>query len=280
VDDDGDLADLIATTEVGAVDQECTLTRYDNNVGDHVCERVEDDKCLRIFNESNMLTKLRQAVTSRVLENYADPSEKKSILASLNGEKGNTKLSYCFSDPAVKDCPLVFVSPGFENATGYAAEFATGRSCRFLQPTSRVINDALNLKDRQLMRDFCEKPLPTGTSLVNLLINEHFNGRRYWNLLKMEHIYVDGKCYIFAVQKVVNTYMPKVLQKRARNKKLDEKVVQSLEKYLRRLNRLRADIQGSSETIQEIAAQVKTRMQEIKQKSEKGNKGTQSKKKY
>jgi hypothetical protein len=228
-----------------------------------------------------MLQKVIQAMADSVLKNYADPSERKQVMASLNGEKGNTKLSYCVSDPGVKDCPLVFVSSGFENATGYAAEFATGRSCRFLQPTSRVINDALNLKDRQLMRDFCDKPLPTGTSLVNLLINEHFNGRRYWNLLKMEHIYVDGKCYIFAVQRVVNTYMPKVLQKRARNKKLDAKVVQSLEKFLKKLNKMRSDIQGSSDTIQALAATVKERMQEIKQKSDKGKskKGSNSKKK-
>merc|ERR1711998_311778 len=99
------------------------------------------------------------------------------------------------------------------------------------------------------MRDFCKEPLPEGTTLVNLLVNEHCNGRRYWNLLKMEHVYVDGKCYIFAVQSVVEAYMPKVLRKRVKDRSVDNQVADGLKRFLKRLQRLRSDIEGSTDSI-------------------------------
>ena len=56
--------------------------------------------------------------------------------------KGLGGFACAVSDPNAEDCPLVFISRGFEDLTGYPAEFACGRSCRFLQPISKVINDA------------------------------------------------------------------------------------------------------------------------------------------
>ena len=71
------------------------------------------------------------------------------------------------SDPNAEDCPLVFISRGFEDLTGYPAEFACGRSCRFLQPLSRTINDAFNLGERKRMREFTTTIQPAGTTIVN-----------------------------------------------------------------------------------------------------------------
>ena len=45
--------------------------------------------------------------------------------------------SIVITDPSRPDGPLVYVNPAFERTTGYAAEEALGRNCRFLQGEDR-----------------------------------------------------------------------------------------------------------------------------------------------
>jgi PAS domain S-box-containing protein len=45
--------------------------------------------------------------------------------------------SIVITDPSLPDGPLVYVNPAFERTTGYAAEEALGRNCRFLQGEDR-----------------------------------------------------------------------------------------------------------------------------------------------
>src|SRR3712207_4375343 len=45
--------------------------------------------------------------------------------------------SIVITDPNLPDDPLVYVNPAFEETTGYAAEEAVGRNCRFLQGEDR-----------------------------------------------------------------------------------------------------------------------------------------------
>ena len=88
-------------------------------------------------------------------------------------DKGEEIVVACaVCDPLAHDCPLVYISEGFANLTGYNTAFATGRSCRFLQPISAVINDAFNLGERKKMREFCVNIQPVGTTIGNLLLNE------------------------------------------------------------------------------------------------------------
>ena len=82
------------------------------------------------------------------------------------------------------------VSRGFAVLTGYSVEFSTGRSCRFLQPDSRVVNDRVNGEERKLLYDFCIEATP-GTNIVNLLLNETYDGKRFWNLLRMTCVKLD-----------------------------------------------------------------------------------------
>ena len=60
------------------------------------------------------------------------------------------------ADPTHQDCPLVYVSRGFEELTGYPREFSLGRNCRFLQPNDAWRNDMLNLGERKRMKVFCD----------------------------------------------------------------------------------------------------------------------------
>ena len=56
-----------------------------------------------------------------------------------------------------------------------------------------------NLSERKRLRDFCGKLQPSGVSLVSLLLNETAAGARFWNLLFLVHLEVDGVPYLFGV---------------------------------------------------------------------------------
>jgi len=160
------------------------------------------------------------------------------------------------SKPEKNDCPLVYVSEGFETMTGYASGFALGRSCRFLQPIQKNINDAINLKDRTAMREFCDNPLqhPPGEEIVNLLLNERYDGIRFWNLLKMCYVEISGEAYIFAVQTVLTKYMPKVLRRRHKDTIKNDAIVEALPVFTKRLNALRDAVgERTGESIFELA---------------------------
>lgn len=53
--------------------------------------------------------------------------------ARLLLEQDEQEMSVVISDPSLPDNPMIYVSEEFERQTGYAAEEAVGRNCRFLQ---------------------------------------------------------------------------------------------------------------------------------------------------
>ncbi|WP_306120556.1 MULTISPECIES: PAS domain-containing protein [unclassified Roseitalea] len=59
------------------------------------------------------------------------PLQKADLRALL--EDDEAEMSVVFSDPTLPDNPMIFVSEAFERQTGYTAEEAVGRNCRFLQ---------------------------------------------------------------------------------------------------------------------------------------------------
>merc|ERR1719446_410998 len=95
----------------------CTLTKEDQAVGDHVCERLGDEAVGR-FDAEDVLRKVvqtkKEAFTNDFEVSAAD------LAKELLETKTNT-MSVSLSDPAAQDCPLVYVSPGFEYLTGYSA---------------------------------------------------------------------------------------------------------------------------------------------------------------
>ena len=146
------------------------------------------------------------------------------------------------SDPNFNDCPLVYVSPGFDKLTGYSSDFSCGRSCRFLQPISAVVNDAFNLDERRKMREFCTTLQKPGTTIVNLLLNERYTGERFWNLLHMTYVEVEGELYILGVQTNLDAYMPKNIQKAQHEADQDTRVVAESKRFLEHLQLLRDEI--------------------------------------
>jgi len=154
--------------------------------------------------------------------------------------KENTKkISCAISDPAGNDCPLVYVSPYFEAMTGYPTRFCLGRSCRFLQPTALIVNDAINFNDRERLRAFCKEDYDGPKTIVALLMNEKKDGRRFWNLLKMSYVTLVDKKYIFAMQTVIDSYMPKVLRTRTDEKIINELIAEVMDELVAKVDILR-----------------------------------------
>lgn len=215
----------------------CTLTQDDHTVGDHVVP-VVGLSSVGYFLEKDKISKLLDASGEDLGRNFSLHGS--SIAATKQGASGG--FACAVSDPCVTDCPLVFVSDGFADLTGYTSDFATGRSCRFLQPTSKALNDAINLEERKVMREFCSFLLPAGTTIINLLLNQRFTGERFWNLLRMQYVVVDGDCYIFAVQTNLDSYMPKCLLKAVKGAAKNASIVKELGPFIGALDKMRESL--------------------------------------
>lgn len=194
------------------------------------------DLCVAQFEDGRMLAKcIEQCHEALAAELFTTKHE---LLDDLVEERAE-KLSIAISDPDGQDCPLVFVSRVFQKATGYSKDFCVGRSCRFLQPSNRVLNDAVNVKDRERMRDFCCKSGHQEGSILTLLLNERHDGTRFWNLLKMVRVLVSGKAYVVARQMHIEAYMPTILHMQIEDRSLNESIAGVAEGVIESLHVLR-----------------------------------------
>jgi len=240
----------------------CPYNEATTAVGDHVCERLGGE-AVEEFNVKEVL--------KACLTNCKDDLSRGfdvDIDALAHELMTNETHEYCvaISDPTAQDCPLVYVSPGFEYLTGYRSSFCNGRSCRFLQPTCKILNDFINIGDRKEMREFCMEPQETGKIIVNMLLNERTDGTRFWNLLKMMYVDVtgSGRQYIVAMQATVDAFMPKVLQQKSDDEATNKKIVSLLEPFLFKLNAFRCLLKSmSSSSFTQLWAMATEEMEKI-----------------
>lgn len=118
------------------------------------------------------------------------------------------------SDPLAQDCPLVFLSRGFEDMTGYSSNVGLGRNCRFLQPSPAKLNKRINGEELERMKTFCTQEIRVGMqrSIINLLLNQRKTGERFWNLLHMQYVDLNGRPYILGIQTILKLPMPVVIR--------------------------------------------------------------------
>lgn len=83
-------------------------------------------------------------------------------------------LSIVLSDPNLPDMPIVFVNRAFEKITGYAASYAVGRNCRFLQGEDRQQEGLIELREGIKACETVSVDLrnyrPDGTRFINRLL--------------------------------------------------------------------------------------------------------------
>lgn len=103
----------------------------------------------------------------------------------------NSRVSVTLANPALPDVPLVGVSQGFEQMTGYSRSEILGRNCRFLSrgcPVPAEVRHQMRLATR------------TDKWFRGVLVNRRKNGETFSNLLHMCSLKVGNSVYILGLQ--------------------------------------------------------------------------------
>jgi PAS domain S-box-containing protein len=92
--------------------------------------------------------------------------------------------AFVLVNPALPDCPIVFVSMGFVLLTGYSPQECYGKNCRFLQGPETDQVQVYNMK----------QALSQAMDVSALLINYDKEGTSFWNQIDISHLRgEDGK---------------------------------------------------------------------------------------
>lgn len=113
--------------------------------------------------------------------NFLHEQAARNLLAQL-------PFSMVISDPHREDCPIVYVNRAFEKVTGYTAEMALGRNCRFLQ------GEDSNQPQREELRAALEAEEPVSVDLRNY----RANGEPFLNRLMISPVHdEEGRLFAF-----------------------------------------------------------------------------------
>src|SRR3712207_3475331 len=93
-----------------------------------------------------------------------------------------TDIAFTITDPRRPDGPLVWVNPSFSRITGYSAEEAVGRNCRFLQGPA---TDAATVAEIRAALD-------ERRAITTTLLNHRKDGTAFWNQLSISPVF-DGE---------------------------------------------------------------------------------------
>lgn len=104
----------------------------------------------------------------------AIPGHGETAVAGLLNED-EREVSVVISDPSLPDNPLIFVSEEFERQTGYPAEEALGRNCRFLQGPGTDPRAVAAI----------HAALDEGHEITVDILNYRKDGRPFWNRLRI-----------------------------------------------------------------------------------------------
>lgn len=85
------------------------------------------------------------------------------------------------TNPGLKDNPIVYVNSAFEKVTGYSADAAIGRNCRFLQ------GEGTDPKAVDRLRRALAEEAETAVDLLNY----RADGKPFWNRLMIAPVRVD-----------------------------------------------------------------------------------------
>lgn len=126
-----------------------------------------------IINQDELVLMTLSDRTAQITDNRQLKLLKRCIESSSNG--------MVVSDAMAPDMPVVYVNPTFERITGYRAEEALGRNCRFLQ------GDDFDLSNEQALSEI-RKALAKGMEASVVLRNYRKDGTPFWNDLYLSPI--------------------------------------------------------------------------------------------
>ena len=130
----------------------------------------------------------------------ADADGADAIGEALRAALMHSTAAMVLSDPRLPDCPMIAVNPAFTAVTGYDAEQAVGRNCRFLQGAGTDPDATRRIRT-------C---LEAGQGCIEWLLNYRRSGEAFWNLLFISPVHdADGRLrYLFGNQLDISFGMP------------------------------------------------------------------------
>eukprot|EP00933_Yihiella_yeosuensis_P037390 TRINITY_DN31308_c1_g1_i1.p1 TRINITY_DN31308_c1_g1~~TRINITY_DN31308_c1_g1_i1.p1 ORF type:complete len:387 (+),score=51.92 TRINITY_DN31308_c1_g1_i1:71-1162(+) len=108
------------------------------------------------------------------------------------------EVPVCMASPDKPDCPLVAVSDGFEELTGYKESDILGSNCRFL---NRSRSEQISEETRKQLREASQGK----RTFVGVLPNARSDGSTFENLLHLSPIDIRGRTFIVGVQMEVQS---------------------------------------------------------------------------
>ena len=104
----------------------------------------------------------------------------------------SSSIAMVLTNPRLEDNPIIYVNRAFERLTGYTAESAQGRNCRFLQCEET---------DRDQLADLSEA-VAARREHATILLNRRANGETFLNALMISPVHDDDGevCYFVGLQ--------------------------------------------------------------------------------
>ncbi len=159
-------------------------------------------------------------------------------------------IGITISDPSLPDNPMVYINEAYEELTGYSADLALGRNCRFLQGPD---TDEAAVSE---MREAIENREPVDVEIVNY----REDGTPYWNHVTIAPLFDEDDTLTHFVgfqNDVTDRKEAEAVAKQRADSLREER--QALERVLGRMSGLVNDISHilvNSETRSEIEQEV------------------------
>jgi len=102
-------------------------------------------------------------------------------------------IAVCVADPGEEDCPIVAVSRGFTETTGFTNSQCIGRNCRFLNVTRAT-------EMAKESRDGLQRAVREETTFLGVVPNAKADGTPFNNLLHLSPLDLGSKTYMVGVQ--------------------------------------------------------------------------------
>lgn len=117
----------------------------------------------------------------------------------------NEEEAFLLADVECADCPLIGVSQGFTNLTGFKRDQLLGRNCRVMH--CAVPEVAISKSVRKNLRDFCRmcrmKRLSHISEVTSLQPNARKDGSQFVNFFLVGLVHVYNRPYLLGVQRSV-----------------------------------------------------------------------------
>eukprot|EP00746_Dinoflagellata_sp_MGD_P126101 gnl/MRDRNA2_/MRDRNA2_61025_c0_seq3.p1 gnl/MRDRNA2_/MRDRNA2_61025_c0~~gnl/MRDRNA2_/MRDRNA2_61025_c0_seq3.p1 ORF type:complete len:604 (+),score=129.60 gnl/MRDRNA2_/MRDRNA2_61025_c0_seq3:2-1813(+) len=146
-----------------------------------------------------------------------DDSDIGEVLAqaidNLNATAFNLPFSVSIAFPGIQDTPLIGISEGFLQLSGYSRDEIVGQNCRLL--LKGVPAEQVNKDVRQEARRYCKAAHLRGLSKMShsLLLqrNARKNGELFWNLFMLSVLPgPNGRNYVIGLQLDLGADLPEV----------------------------------------------------------------------